>query len=68
MSPKDKAAPEEKPQTPEDVDEVDQDDAASPENQEQNGDRDESDGKPMTMEERKAKMLQLRAKMVRHSS
>ncbi|KAI0252762.1 SYF2-domain-containing protein [Lactifluus subvellereus] len=60
MSPKNNADSEEEPQTPEEVEEVSQDGL---ENQEKNGDQEGAEGKPMTMEERKAKMQQLRARM-----
>lgn len=50
------------PQTPEEAEDAPpQDDASDSENPEQNG----ASGKPMTMEERREKMRQLRAKMVR---
>jgi hypothetical protein len=66
MSPKNTADPEEESQTPEEVEDVPQDDAVGLENQEQNGEHEGADGISMTMEERKAKMQQLRAKMVCH--
>jgi hypothetical protein len=54
------------PQTPEGAEDVSpQDDASDPENQEQYGRQDEASGRSMTMEERKEKMRQLRAKVVR---
>ncbi len=66
MSPKENIEPEVEPQTPEEVEDVpSQDDASDPENQEQDGHQDGASGKPMTMEERREKMRQLRAKMVR---
>jgi hypothetical protein len=69
MAPQYKEDLEDESQTSEEVDdEVPQDDAVNPEDQEKIGDREEADGKPMTMEERRAKMQQLRAKMVRHIS
>ena len=68
MSPK-YADPEDEPQTPEEtpeeVEEVSEGDAAGVQNQEQNGDHAETEARPLTMEERKAKMQQLRAKLVR---
>jgi hypothetical protein len=66
MSSKEYREPEVEPQTPEEVEEVSpQDDASDPENQEPDGHQDGASGKPMTMEERREKMRQLRAKMVR---
>jgi hypothetical protein len=62
MNPTNGAVSEEEQQTPEEVEELPQDDAAD---LEKNGDREEDNEKPMTMEERKAKMQRLRAKMVR---
>ena len=64
MSPK-YADPEDEPQTPEEVEEVSEGDAAGVQNQEQNGGHAETEARPLTMEERKAKMQQLRAKLVR---
>jgi hypothetical protein len=51
---------------PEDVEQVSEDDAEGNQNHEQGEDREETEARPMTMEERKAKMQQLRAKMVCH--
>ena len=67
MSPKEYADPEDEPQTPEEVDddEVSEGDAAGVQNQEQDGNNAGTEARPMTMEERKAKMQQLRAKLVR---
>ena len=66
MSSKKNSEPEVEPQTPEEVEDVpSQDDASDSENQEQDGHQDGASGKPMTMEERKEKMRQLRAKVVR---
>jgi hypothetical protein len=65
MSPKEYADPEDGPQTPEEVEEVSEGDAAGVQNQEQDGDDTGTEARPMTMEERKAKMKQLRAKLVR---
>jgi hypothetical protein len=65
MSPKEYADPEDEPQTPEEVEEDSEGDAAGVQNQEQDGDHAETEARPMTMEERKAKMRQLRAKLVR---
>ena len=66
MSPKEYADPDDEPQTPEEVEEVSEDDAAGVQIQEQDGDDAGTEARPMTMEERKAKMQQLRAKLVRH--
>jgi len=65
MSPKEYADPEDEPQTPEEVDEDSEGDAAGIQNQEQDGDHAGTEARSMTMEERKAKMRQLRAKLVR---
>ena len=66
MSSKENSEPEVEPQTPEGVEDVSpQDDASDPENQEQDGRQDGASGRFMTMEERKEKMRQLRAKVVR---
>jgi hypothetical protein len=65
MSPKEYVDPEGEPQTPEEVEEDSEGDAAGIQNQEQDGDHEGTEAKPMTMEERKAKMQQLRAKLVR---
>jgi pre-mRNA-splicing factor SYF2 len=65
MSPKEYVDPESEPQTPEEDEEVSEGDAAKIEDQEKNGDYEGTEAKPMTMEERKAKMLELRAKLVR---
>jgi hypothetical protein len=65
MSPKDYADPEHEPQTPEEVDEASEDDTTGIQNHEQDEDREGTESKPMTMEERQAKMQKLRAKMVR---
>jgi len=60
MSSKVNTEPEVEPQTSEEVEDVSpQDDASDSENQEQDG----ASGRPMTMEERKEKMRQLRAKV-----
>ena len=65
MSPKDNREPKVEPQTPEEVEDApSQDDASDSENQEQDG----ASGKPVTMEERREKMRQLRAKMVRRTT
>jgi hypothetical protein len=65
MSPKEYVDPEDEPQTPEEVEEDSEGDAAGVQNQEQDGDDAGTEARPMTMEERKAKMQQLRAKLVR---
>ena len=65
MSPKEYADPEDEPQTPEEVEEDSEGDAAGVQDQEQDGDNAGTEARPMTMEERKAKMRQLRAKLVR---
>jgi hypothetical protein len=64
MSPKEYADPEDEPQTPEEVEEVSEGDAAGVQDQEEDGDRAGTEARPLTMEERKAKMQQLRAKLV----
>jgi hypothetical protein len=61
MNPKEYVDPEDEPQTPEEDEEVSEGDAAGIQNQDHGG----TEAKPMTMEERKAKMQQLRAKLVR---
>ena len=61
MSPKEYVDPEDEPQTSEEDEEVSEGDTAGIQNQEHGG----KESKPMTMEERKAKMQQLRAKLVR---
>jgi len=64
MSSKENSESEVEPQTPEGVEDVSpQDDASDPENQEQDGRQDGASGRFMTMEERKEKMRQLRAKV-----
>jgi hypothetical protein len=65
MSPKQYADPEDEPQMPEEVEEGSEGDAAGVESQEQDGDHAGTEARPMAMEERKAKMRQLRAKLVR---
>lgn len=65
MSPKEYVDPEAEPQSSEEEEEVSEDDAAGVQNQEQDGDHAGTEARPMTMEERKAKMQQLRAKLVR---
>jgi hypothetical protein len=65
MSPKEYADPEDEPQTPEEVEEGSEGDAVGVQDQEQDGDHAGTEARPMTMEERKAKMRQLRAKLVR---
>jgi len=60
MSPSEYADPEDEPQTPEEVEEVSEGDADDVQNQEQDGNH---EARPMTMEERKAKMQKLRAKL-----
>ena len=61
MSPKEHVDLEGEPQTPEEDEDVSEGDSAGIQNQEQDG----AEAKPMTMEERKAKMQELRAKLVR---
>ncbi|KAN0109073.1 SYF2 domain containing protein [Russula decolorans] len=63
MSPKEYADPEDEPQTPEEVEEGSEGDAVGVQDQEQDGDHAGTEARPMTMEERKAKMRQLRAKL-----
>jgi hypothetical protein len=65
MSPKEYEDPESEPQTPEEDEDVSEGDAAGVQNQEEDGENGGAEAKPMTMEERKAKMQQLRAKLVR---
>jgi hypothetical protein len=66
MSSKENSEPEVEPQTPEGAEDVSpQDDASDPENREQDERQDGASGRSMTMEERKEKMRQLRAKVVR---
>ena len=66
MSPRKHTNPEDEPHTPEDVEEeVSEGDADDVQNQEQDGDHAGTEARPMTIEERKAKMQQLRAKLVR---
>jgi len=64
--PKEYSDPEDEHQkTPEEDEEVHEDGIAGMQNEDQDGDREGSEGRPSTMDERKAKLLQLRAKMVR---
>ena len=66
MSPRKHTDPEDESPTPEEVEEeVSEGDAVDVQNQEQDGDHAGTEARPMTMEERKAKMQQLRAKLVR---
>jgi hypothetical protein len=65
MNPKEYADSDGEPQTPEEVDEVSEDDAASIQNHEQADDGEGMEAKLTTMDERKVKIQQLRAKMVR---
>jgi hypothetical protein len=65
MNPKEYTESEGEPQTPEEVDEVPEDDASGIQNHGQDEDSEGTEAKPTTMDERKAKMQQLRAKMVR---
>ena len=65
MSPKEYADPEDEPQTSEEVEEVSEGEAGGVQDQEQDGDNTGTEARPMTMEERKAKMQQLRVKLVR---
>ncbi|KAH9990203.1 SYF2-domain-containing protein [Russula compacta] len=62
MSPKEYADPEGEQRAPE-IEEVSEDDAPDIQNKEQDGNHEEVEAKFMTMEERKAKMQRLRAKM-----
>jgi len=64
MSPKEYADSNGEPQTPEEADEVPEDDTASIQNHEQADDSEGTEAK-LTMDERKVKIQQLRAKMVR---
>jgi hypothetical protein len=66
MDPKEHVDSEGQPQTPEEVDEIPEDDDASAiQNHEQDEDSEGAEVIPMTMDERKLKIQQLRAKMVR---
>lgn len=65
MSPKERADPEDEPQTPEEVEEVSEGDATGVQDQEQDGDHAGTDARPSLMEKREAKMQELRAKLVR---
>jgi pre-mRNA-splicing factor SYF2 len=65
MSSKEHVDLEREPQTPEEDEYVSEGDSAVIQNQEQDGDNGGAEAKPMTMEERKAKMQELRAKLVR---
>jgi hypothetical protein len=65
MNPKEHADPEGQLQTPEEVDEIPEDDASAIQNHEQDEDSEGVEVTPMTMDERKLKIQQLRAKMVR---
>jgi hypothetical protein len=63
--PKEYADSNGEPQTSEEVDDVPEDDTASIQNHEQADDSEGTEAKPTTMDERKLKIQQLRAKMVR---
>src|SRR5712672_2693783 len=65
MNPKEYTDPEDEPQAPEEVEEDSDGDAAGVQDQEQDADHTGTEARPMTMEERKAKMQKLRAKLVR---
>jgi hypothetical protein len=65
MSPKGHVDLEREPQTPEEDEDVSEGESEGIQNQEQDGDNGGAETKPMTMEERKAKMQELRAKLVR---
>ncbi len=66
MSPKEYEDPEGEPQTPEEeVEDVSEGDVADVQDREQDGDHAGTEASLMTMEERRAKMQQLRAKLVR---
>jgi len=62
-TPKEYSDPEDKQQTPEEDEEVPNDDMTGMQNGEQDGDHGGNEGGPTTMDERKAKLQQLRAKM-----
>ena len=64
MSPKEHANPEDGPQTPDEIDEVPEDDVTGDQNHEQDEEHEDAETKSMSMEERQAKLRQLRAKMV----
>ena len=64
MSPKEHVNPEDGPQTPDEIDEVPGDDVTGAQNHEQDEENDGAETKSMTMDERQAKLRQLRAKMV----
>jgi len=63
MSPKEHANLEDGPQTPDEIDEVPEGDVTGVQNHEQDGEHEGAETKSMTMEERQAKLRQLRAKM-----
>jgi hypothetical protein len=65
MNPKERADPNGQLQTPEEVDEIPEDDGSAIQNHEQDEDSEGAEVTPMTMDERKLKIQQLRAKMVR---
>ena len=65
MGPRKHADSVDEPHMPEEVEEVSEGDADDVQDQEQDGDHAGTEARPMTMEERKAKMQQLRAKLVR---
>ena len=67
MNPKEYADPENEPQPPEEVDDVSEDDSTGIRNHERDENDEGNEAKLTTMEERKAKMQQLRTKMVRRS-
>ncbi|KAH9968011.1 SYF2-domain-containing protein [Russula dissimulans] len=62
-TPKEYSDPEDEQQTPEEDEEVPNDDMTGMQNGEQDADHEGNEGRPTTMDERKAKLQQLRAKM-----
>ena len=56
--------PEDGPQTPDEIDDVPEDDVRGIQNHEQDEEHEGTETNSMTMEERQAKLRQLRAKMV----
>jgi hypothetical protein len=60
MSPRERANPEDGLQTPDEIDEVPEDDVTGEQDEEHDG----AETKSMSMEDRQAKLRQLRAKMV----
>jgi len=64
MSPKERTDPEDGSQTPDEIDRVPEDDVTGVQNHEQDEEHEGAETNSMTMEERQAKLRQLRAKMV----